>query len=109
MRHHGGVPNGSVRTVWSTSDAPAADAFDYWSDVICDALVRVSASATGGAPFAGRVEHSDLDGLGLSSLSSGPQDVARTSRLIARDEDDYLLANIQVAGEALVRQDDRAA
>jgi AraC-like DNA-binding protein len=99
----------TTRSVWSTSDVAAADSFGYWSDVICDAFVRVAARATGDTPFAGRIEHTDLAGLGLSTLSSGPQEVVRTRRQIARDPDAYLLANIQVAGEALVQQGGRAA
>jgi hypothetical protein len=66
----------------------APDAFVYWSDVICDTLVHVAARATSEAPFAGRIEHAALDGIGLSTVVSGAQQVARTNRMIARDQEE---------------------
>ncbi|QYN19371.1 AraC family transcriptional regulator [Amycolatopsis sp. DSM 110486] len=94
---------------WSTEDVAAPDAFGYWSDVICDALVQVSARATGEARFTGRLEHAALDGVGLSTVASGPQEVARTKRLIARDPEEYLLVNVQTGGRSLAQQDGRTA
>ncbi|MEV6902260.1 AraC family transcriptional regulator [Amycolatopsis sp. NPDC051372] len=94
---------------WSTEDVAAPDAFGYWSEVICDALVQVSARATGEAPFTGRFEHAALDGVGLSTVASGPQEVARTTRLIARDPEEYLLVNVQTGGRSLAQQDGRTA
>ncbi|WIX76542.1 helix-turn-helix domain-containing protein [Amycolatopsis carbonis] len=94
---------------WSTEDVAAPDAFGYWSDVICDTLVQVAARATGEAPFAGRLEHAALDGVGLSTIASGPQEVARTKRLIARDPEEYLLVNVQPSGRSLAQQDGRTA
>ena len=97
------------RTFWSTADVAAPDAFAYWSDVICDTLVHVAARSTSEAPFAGRIEHAALDGIGLSTVVSGAQQVARTNRLIARDREELLLVNIQIAGRSLARQDGRSA
>ncbi|MFI7614919.1 helix-turn-helix domain-containing protein [Nonomuraea terrae] len=97
------------RTIRSTEDVAAPDAFAYWSDVICDTLVHVAARPTGEQPFQGWIEHTVLDGIGWSTLSSGPQQVTRTGRMIARDQDEFLLVNIQTAGQAVVRQDGRAA
>ncbi|TDD50234.1 AraC family transcriptional regulator [Nonomuraea terrae] len=97
------------RTIRSTEDVAAPDAFAYWSDVICDTLVHVAVRPTGEQPFQGWIEHTVLDGIGWSTLSSGPQQVTRTGRMIARDQDEFLLVNIQTAGQAVVRQDGRAA
>ncbi|MEO3869249.1 helix-turn-helix domain-containing protein [Nonomuraea sp. B12E4] len=99
----------SLRTIRSTEDVAAGDAFAYWSDVICDTLVHVAARATGKEPFRGWIEHTVLDGIGWSTLSSGPQQVTRTRRMIARDQEEFLLVNIQTAGQAVIRQDERAA
>ncbi|WLW50353.1 cupin domain-containing protein [Streptomyces sp. YU58] len=60
-------------------------------------------------PFVGRLEHAALDGIGLSTVVSGPQQAARTNRLIARDRKELLLVTIQTAGQSLARQDGRSA
>ncbi|MFJ4851077.1 helix-turn-helix domain-containing protein [Streptomyces sp. NPDC088733] len=95
--------------IWSTAEVEAPDAFSYWSDVICDAFVRVSARATAAVPFEGRIEHALLDTIELSTVSSGAQEVARTGRLIARDSEEFVLANIQTSGRAQIWQDGRVA
>ncbi|QRP50136.1 hypothetical protein I6J71_21980 [Amycolatopsis sp. FDAARGOS 1241] len=89
-----------MQHTWSTEDVAAPDAFGYWSDVICETLVRVTARATGDAPFTGRIEHTALDGVGVSTVVSGPQRVTRTKRLIARDPEEYLLVNVQTGGRS---------
>ncbi|WP_326835501.1 helix-turn-helix domain-containing protein [Amycolatopsis rhabdoformis] len=94
---------------WSTEDVARSEAFGYWADVICEKLVHVAARATGEAPFAGRIEHAALDGVGLSTVRSGAQEVVRTKRLIGRDPDEYLLVNVQTAGRSLAEQDGRTA
>lgn len=81
-----------------------------WADVVRDTLVACSSRPTQGEePFAGRLEHAVLDGIGLSTVVSGPQQVARTNRLIAQDRRELLLVNIQTAGQSLARQDGRSA
>lgn len=96
------------RAVWSTADVAVGDAFEYWSDVICDTLVNVATRMTGEAPFAGRVEHAALDGVGLSTVVSGAQQVARTKRMVVRDQEELLLVNIQTGGRSLAKQDGRS-
>ena len=94
---------------WSTSDAATGDA-GRWADVIRDTLVACSSRpAQGEEPFAGRLEHAALDGIGISTVVSGPQQVARTNRLIAQDRKELLLVNIQTGGQSLARQDGRSA
>jgi AraC-like DNA-binding protein len=97
------------RLVWSSSDVAAAEAFDYWADVICDAFVQVSARPTSRRPFVGRIEHVDVSAVGFTAVSSGPQSVERTRGQIARGGEDYVLASIQVDGWGQVRQDGRIA
>jgi AraC-like DNA-binding protein len=106
MLDHGVV---SQRVEWSTGDVGVEDAVGYWGDVICDALVQVSARPIRSGVFEGRVRHVDLDDIGLSVVSSGAQTVDRTKRLIARADEDFLLANIQLEGHAQIRQDGRTA
>lgn len=104
--HHVGPE--AVRQVWSTAEVDTPDAFRYWSDVICDACsVRLAARTTGKAPFSGRVERSVLDGLGFATVSSGRQEVVRTRRLIALDQEDFVLVYVQRDGVSRLSQDGR--
>lgn len=48
-----------------------------------------------------------VDGLGLAIVSSGQQEVFRTRRLIALDQEDFVLAYIQREGVTRLRQDGR--
>ncbi|MFG2356978.1 helix-turn-helix domain-containing protein [Streptomyces sp. NPDC048521] len=97
------------RTVWSSADADASDAFAYWSDVICDTFVGVAVRPGPDGAFEGRIEHSVLDGIGFAELTAGPQQVVRTRRLIGRDHEDVLLANIQLRGHGRLEQNGRVA
>lgn len=95
------------RMLRSTADVAERDAFDYWSDSVCRTLVGVAVGPVPGEPFSGRIEHFAVEGMAFSLLSSGAQHVERTWRLIARDQEDYALVNIQIAGEGQVAQDGR--
>ena len=107
--HHEHVQSPVPHGFWSTSDVATEDA-GRWSDVIRDILVACSSRpAQGEEPFVGRLEHAALDGIGLSTVVSGPQQVARTNRLIARDRKELLLVNIQTGGQSLAWQDGRSA
>jgi AraC-like DNA-binding protein len=98
----------SPRTVWSTADVGAEDANDYWTDVVCDALVQVHARPVARTGFAGRIEHAVVDGVGFSLVTSGAQQVDRTRSLIARGQEGCALVNIQTEGQGHVAQDGRA-
>ena len=94
---------------WSTSAVGQDDAFDYWRDLICNAFVQLSARPRTTGPFDGAIEHHALDDLELSVVRSEAQRVDRTRELIARSQEDYLLASIQLDGVGQVRQDGRVA
>ncbi|MFE1450628.1 AraC-like ligand-binding domain-containing protein [Streptomyces olivaceoviridis] len=102
-------PRPVPRTVWSSADVDTRDAFAYWADVICDTFVGVAARPGPDGVFAGRIEHSVLDGIGFAELTAGPQQVVRTRRLIGRDPEDVFLANIQLRGRGRLEQNGRVA
>jgi AraC-like DNA-binding protein len=77
--------------------------------VICEAFVQLSAVPTKECSFAGQLVHADLAALEISTVRSGGQRVRRTSRLIARAGEEYLLANIQTKGHGRIEQDGRVA
>lgn len=104
-----GLVDRHSRTELSTSAVPAADAFTYWRDMICATFVRLDAAPVGEAAFAGRIEYVPLGDLEMSTVTAGGQRVRRTRTLVARDDEEYLLASIQLNGRGQVEQDDRVA
>ncbi|MEW2290292.1 AraC family transcriptional regulator [Streptomyces sp. NPDC047841] len=102
-------PRPGARTLWSSADLGTSDAFAYWADVICDTFVGVAVRPGPDAAFEGRIEHCVLDGIGFAELTAGPQQVVRTPRLIGRDHEDVLLANIQLRGRGRLEQNGRVA
>jgi AraC-like DNA-binding protein len=97
------------RTLWSTTEVAVSDAYEYWVGAICETLVQVAGRATGDAPFHGRIDHATPGGIGLATVAAGPQEVVRTDRLIARDQEALLLVNVQTCGQSVVQQDGRSA
>ncbi|MEU3985335.1 helix-turn-helix domain-containing protein [Streptomyces sp. NPDC026672] len=103
---HGSVPSGSL-AVRSTAVVEEDRAFEYWRELICDTFVQLSLSPTRDESFAGRITHADLSTFEISTVRAGGQRVRRTSRLIARDGGEYLLAGIQTHGRGRIEQDGR--
>jgi len=96
-------------TSWATEQVAGPDAAAYWSDAVCETFVGVAVRPAREKPFRGRIEHSALDEIDLMALTASAQQVNRTRRLIARDREEYVLANIQVQGQGRLEQDGRAA
>jgi AraC-like DNA-binding protein len=97
------------RRSWSTTDVADSEALAYWSELVGEAIARVEIRTKSEAPFEGRFEHAFLDGIGLSTVATGAQRVARTKRQITRDQDERMLAVIQTSGRCLALQDGRSA
>jgi AraC-like DNA-binding protein len=105
----GGMGATPAAAEWSTSAVDQDHAFDYWRDLICDAFVQLSARPVLPGPFAGSIAHRALDEVALSTVTADAQRVDRTRSLIARSQEDYVLASIQLEGFGEVRQDGRVA
>ncbi|MCW2877697.1 MAG: AraC-family transcriptional regulator, partial [Sphaerisporangium sp.] len=104
-----GAQPAAAGEVWSTSVVEPPYAFEYWRDRICDTFVQLTAAPTRPGHFAGQITHADIGGLEISTVRAGGQRVRRTSQLIARAGEQYLLASIQTRGRGRVEQDGRVA
>lgn len=93
----------------STDVVAAQDAFAYWREMICATFVRLAAEPVQGATFRGVIEHVPVGAVELSTVVAGSQHVTRTPRLISQEQDEFLLASIQLGGRGLVAQDGRVA
>lgn len=101
-------PGGSA-DVWSTSAVASERAFEYWQDLICDTFVQLSASPTTPRLFRGQITHSTYPAFEVSTVRAGGQRVRRTRQLIARANEEFMLASIQIRGRGRVEQGGRVA
>jgi AraC-like DNA-binding protein len=96
--------------VLSTDSVAPRERLALWTDLICDVYVQLDCDALV-APdaFQGDIRKDRLATLDLSQVTSCPQDVRRTSRQIAKANEEYFLVSIQTQGTGRVRQDGREA
>jgi AraC-like DNA-binding protein len=94
--------------VVTTNEVTPRHAFDLWQDLISDTFVPLTAAPVSDRPFSGRVVHSAVGQVALTTVRASGQHVRRTPRLIARSPDEYLLASIQIAGCGQVTQSGRS-
>lgn len=93
----------------ATTTVPAREAFAYWREMISATFVPLTAERVAGDGFRGRIVHTPVGDLELSTVSADGQHVRRTRPLIGRSTDEYLLASIQLSGRGRVEQDGRTA
>ncbi|WP_033290635.1 helix-turn-helix domain-containing protein [Amycolatopsis jejuensis] len=93
----------------STTGLPPHEVFDYWQDLICATFVRLTAEPVGDRQFHGRIEYVPCGDLELTTVAAGGSIVRRTPALIARENEEYLLASVQLTGRTRVEQDGRTA
>lgn len=85
------------------------EAFERWEAQVSAAYVPLAVSPKPTESFHGHIEHGRYGDLELTVVGSTPQVIHRTGRLIARTEDEFLLASIPLSGSARLHQDERVA
>lgn len=100
-------PDGYSKT--STHEVASRDAFAYWTDLISSTFVRLEAEPKGSQGFRASLEHVRCGGIDLATVSADSQIVRRTSSLIKRDSEEYVIASILFEGHFRVQQDGRTA
>src|SRR5262245_40660808 len=89
---------------WSTSEVPKADRFDYWNDVICDAVLNVEAQRKQREDFRAEISANRF-GMGhFVRFGCEPHEIERSQRLVRSKPDDSYLVSLQVAGSCRVTQ-----
>jgi hypothetical protein len=53
----------------STAVVPAAEAFAYWREMICETFVQLNATPVTPGTFSGRIEHVPVGELELSTIA----------------------------------------
>ncbi|MGW4248995.1 AraC-like ligand-binding domain-containing protein [Nocardia sp. NPDC004722] len=95
--------------VRSGPEQSPAEAFERWEAQVTAAYVPLAVSPIPTGRFRGYIEHARYDELDLSVIGSTPQVIQRTDSLIARSNEEYLLASIPTQGTARLHQDGRVA
>lgn len=93
----------------TTAGVSSGDAFAYWRELICATFVRLAAEPSGDGGFSGQIEHVPCCDVELSTVVADSHAVRRSRALIRRDNEEYLLASVQLAGHGRVEQDGRIA
>ncbi|WP_246877402.1 helix-turn-helix domain-containing protein [Microbacterium maritypicum] len=90
---------------WTTRDAPAGCAVDYWRQARVDAYVGVSTDPTSAA-FVGDIRLAEYTDFRLSTKRASAELVKRGPSTIAqgREDEEYLYLVFQVRGSCLVEQ-----
>ncbi|MGR6468668.1 helix-turn-helix domain-containing protein [Rhizobium sp. PAMB 3182] len=87
----------------------ATERFSYWRDVLCKVYVTLAPEKAPQLAFQGAVTDHAFDDIGISTISSVRQTIARTRRDIGRDTDAYCFLNLQVDGSCSASQGRRSA
>ncbi|MFH8986305.1 AraC-like ligand-binding domain-containing protein [Streptomyces varsoviensis] len=91
-----------------TAGLSAAERFDYWRSVICDAFVPLRADP-GAGPFQGELHGVRLGELQVTEIAATAHAVHRTPRAIAASTEDYFKLGLQLRGDCVLTQDGREA
>ncbi|MFE3195171.1 helix-turn-helix domain-containing protein [Nocardia sp. NPDC059240] len=83
--------------------------FEQWEAGLSEAYVPLAVSPRGSEQFRGWLVWGQYRDVDLSTIGSSGQRVDRTKSLIARTDDEILLASIQLSGRGRLYQDDRVA
>lgn len=95
--------------ILSTDAVAPAQRVAYWSDAVCMTYVQLECDTPHARDFRGSIAHHRLPGLDFSVVRSCAQQVVRTPRAIACAADDYVIASLQLQGNAVISQDGRDA
>lgn len=93
----------------STETAAPRDAAQFWTDLICETFVRLTARPAHEGPFHGSIRREVLGELEFSTVTASAQNVFRPQRYAATASDEFLLFSIQRQGRARICQDGRTA
>lgn len=91
-----------------TTDAfEGAQSTEYWIEMICATFVRLTAQNKSQEPLSGAIHVERLADMEFSTVESHAQDVYRNRRMIANEQEDYVLMSIQQRGQGWLQQDGR--
>jgi AraC-like DNA-binding protein len=100
-------PAGRASGGWSTRGIRPQDAFAVYREVISHTFVPLAATPLRENEFRASLDHVGGRDLQLSTVRADAHRIRRTSGLIDRADEAYLMATVQVTGRSTVEQDGR--
>lgn len=97
------------RRTWDTAARPPAEQFSFWREVIRDAFVPVELFRPQEGPFESAITAWSLGRLGISTITSEAQSVARTETEIARRRCEAFFLSMPLSAGTSAVQGGRAA
>jgi len=91
----------------STAALPAADRIELWQEAVSQAFIPLDVNFLEEDPSPGIIDTHQLGATQVSDVQTGPQEVTRSKRLIARDGKELLILTLQRSGSAVKEQDGR--
>ncbi len=93
--------------ICTTNQQPKSDQFSYWREVLCEEFTALNPVPKPTDGFDSKVVVKALLDVRVADVTSKAQAVHRGRPEINRAPDEFFFANLQLAGECLVRQDGR--
>ena len=94
---------------WSTERLPEREQFDHWSAISAEAFCPVTVTREQMGAFPSTVGAHAVGGLGVSTISTRPQGVARTEAQVQANPGDSFFLNLPLTPGTFARQDGRTA
>lgn len=98
-----------VRVVYQSHELPCHDRIPVWNDVVWRNYVPLNIEVTPRDDFSGQVSLSQLGGVRIVTSGSRAQRIIRTPKLIAQDNEEYLMVGLQLKGSSIIEQHQRQA
>lgn len=98
-----------VRVVYQSHELPFHDRIPVWNDVVWRNYVPLNIEVTPRDDFSGQVSLSQLGGVRIVTSGSRAQRITRTPKLIAQDNEEYLMVGLQLKGSSIIEQHQRQA
>ncbi|MFG3057098.1 helix-turn-helix domain-containing protein [Streptomyces sp. NPDC048231] len=102
------VPEGRPLPIaLSTAPLSASDRSERWHEMVSRTFVPLDVRLLETEPSPGVISSEQLGLVQVSLVRAGPQTVTRSRRLIARDDQEFLILSLQHSGTAIKEQDGR--
>lgn len=98
-----------AHVIYRSHELATHDRIPIWNDVVWRNYVPLSIQIAPHNNFVGQVSLSQLGSVRIVTSGSRAQSISRTPRLIAQDNEEYLMLGLQVKGSATIEQHDRQA
>lgn len=106
---HSTATLGDTKLIYSSYELPSRDRIPIWNDVVWRNYVPLQIKIAPHDDFAGQVALIQLGGVRVVTSGSRAQCITRTPKLIAQDNEEYLMLGLQLKGTAIIEQHARQA